>query len=89
MKSKWANTRRFAYALPAIHAILLTIFCLKDIEGIVEEIGIIDFPLTIAASPVLMNVDVSVFWIVLYYFMCGSGLWYFAGKVLDRWIAVD
>ncbi len=81
---EWANARRFAYGLPVLHGVLLVVFCVKDLQGIVEEIGIVDFPLTILASPVLMNVDVSVLVIVLYYLVCGSALWYFVGKALDR-----
>ena len=72
-----------------LHGLLLIAFCVRDLEGIVEEIGIIDFPLTILASPVLMNVDVSGVWIVTYYLLGGSTLWYLVGRILDRWLAND
>ena len=82
--SMWINARRFAYLLPVLHTAFLVAICLTDLNEIVPKIGMIDFPLTILASPVLMNVDVSAIWVVLYYFVCGSLLWYFVGKVLDR-----
>ncbi|MGA7400951.1 MAG: hypothetical protein WBW38_13075 [Candidatus Sulfotelmatobacter sp.] len=82
--SVWTNARRFAYWLPAVHFAFLVAICLTDVNEIVPKIGIIDFPLTILASPVLMNVDFSAVWVVLYYFISGSMLWYFVGKVLDR-----
>ena len=82
--SVWTNVRRFAYLLPAVHFAFLVAVCLTDVNEIVPKIGIIDFPLTILASPVLMNVDLSAILVVLYYFVSGSVLWYFVGKFLDR-----
>lgn len=82
--SVWINARRFAYLLPAVHFALLIAICLIDLNEIVPRIGIIDFPLTILASPVLMNVDLSAISVVLYYLVSGSILWFFVGKVLDR-----
>ena len=86
--STWIKGRRFAYLLPGLHGILLLAICIRDIEDIVPRIGIIDFPLTLMASPVLMNVDVWVAWIVLYYLVFGSLLWYFAGKMVDRFLEI-
>ena len=84
----WMNARRFAYLLPVLHFAFLAAICLTDVNEIVPKIGIVDFPLTIVASPVLMNVDLSAIWIVLYYFVSGSILWYFVGKVLDRLVGM-
>ena len=84
--SVWANARRFAYLLPTVHFVFLVAIALTDVNEIVPKIGIIDFPLTILASPVLMNVDLSAVWVVLYYFVSGSMLWYLVGKVLDRFL---
>jgi len=82
--SIWINACRFAYLLPVLHFGFLVAICLTDANEIVPKIGMIDFPLTLLASPILMNVDLSVIWEVLYYLASGSVLWYFAGKVLDR-----
>lgn len=84
----WVNARRFAYLLPGIHVVFLVAICLTDVNEIVPKIGMVDFPLTILASPVLMNVDLSAVWLVLYYFVSGSILWYFVGRVLDRWVGI-
>ena len=84
--SVWMNARRFAYLLPSVHFAFLVAICLRDVNEIVPKIAMIDFPLTILASPVLMNVDLSAIWVVLYYFVSGSILWYFIGKVLDRFV---
>ena len=84
----WVNARRFAYLLPGIHVVFLVAICLTDVNEIVPKIGMVDFPLTIVASPVLMNVDLSAVWLVLYYFVSGSILWYFVGRVLDRWVGI-
>jgi len=84
--SIWMNARRFAYLLPGIHVAFLVAICLTDVNEIVPKIGLIDFPLTILASPVLMNVDLPAIWVVLYYFVSGSMLWYFVGRVLDRFV---
>jgi hypothetical protein len=43
-----------------------------------------DFPLTILASPILMNREVGIVWVVLYYGLFGGLLWYFIGRVFDR-----
>ena len=82
--SVWTDARRFAYWLPAVHFAALVVICLTDVNEIVPKIGIVDFPLTILASPVLMNVNLSAGWVVLYYFISGSILWFFVGKVLER-----
>jgi hypothetical protein len=85
----WRHVRCFAYLLPGLHFVLLVAVCLTDVQGIVEKIGMIDFPLTLLASPILMNVPISGVWVVIYYLIAGSLLWYFAGKGLDRWFATD
>jgi len=77
---------RFAYVLPALHLGFLIVVCVRNIEDIVPKIGMIDFPLTLLASPVLMNIDLSAIWVFIYYLVSGSLLWYFVGKVIDRWI---
>jgi len=77
---------RFAYLLPALHFTFLVVVCVRNIEEIVPKIGVIDFPLTLLASPVLMNVDLSAIWVFIYYLVAGSFLWYFVGKVIDRWM---
>ena len=43
-----------------------------DLNGLVERIGIPDFPVILVASPVLMNVDVSAIWVVLYFAVVGT-----------------
>jgi hypothetical protein len=73
-----------AYLLPAIHLCFIAAICVKDVKDIVPRIGMIDFPLTIIASPVLMNVDMSVVWIVLYYATFGSLFWYLIGRGVDK-----
>jgi hypothetical protein len=59
------------------------------VNEIVPRIGMIDFPLTLLASPVLMNIDVSEILIVLYYLIFGTVLWYVLGKFLDRMIGIE
>jgi hypothetical protein len=73
--------------MPALHGVLLVTVCLTDIEGIVQRVGIVDFPLTVLASPVLMNVDVSAFWVVLYYLFFGTFFWWLVGRLIDRLFA--
>ena len=95
MQTRWISVdrgalrkiRRFAYLLPTLHFVILLGVCLTDVGGIVQKLGIVDFPLTLLAAPVLMNVDVSGVWVVIYYLVAGSALWYLAGKGLDRWTA--
>jgi len=77
---------RFAYLLPALHFGFLIVVCVRNIEDIVPKIGMIDVPLTLLASPVLMNVNLSATWVFIYYLVAGSFLWYFVGKVIDRWV---
>jgi hypothetical protein len=55
-----------------------------DVREIVPRIGMADFPLTILASPILMNREVGIVWVVLYYGLFGGLLWYFIGRVFDR-----
>jgi hypothetical protein len=81
---KWL---RFAYGLSAAHFVFLCFICFKDLDGIVERIGMLDFPLTLVASPVLMNIDLSIVWIVLYYAVGGTLWWYVVGRFLDRLIS--
>lgn len=70
--------------MPLFHFVILVAVCIWDVQEIVPRVGIVDFPLTLLASPVLMNIDVSLIWIVLYYFLAGSFLWYLIGKGVDR-----
>ena len=76
--------RRFAVLMPLVHFVILVAVCVKDVQDIVPKVGIVDFPLTLLASPVLMNIDLPVIWIVLYYLLAGSFLWYWIGKGVDR-----
>jgi len=76
--------RVFAYLLPAIHLCCLAATCIRNADDIVPRIGMIDFPLTIVASPILMNFDMSVVWIGLYYAAFGSLFWYLIGRGVDK-----
>ena len=79
-----AVRKRFAYALGGLHFGALFVICVKDMEAIVQRIGLIDFPLTLLASPILMNVDVSPVWVVLYYAIFGTLMWYGLGRLVDK-----
>jgi hypothetical protein len=70
--------------LPAFHLGFVIIICIRDLEGIVERLGIADFPLTLLASPVLMNRGVAAAWVVLYFALFGSLWWYLLGRMFDR-----
>lgn len=83
-KSKVKLPIRFAYLLPSLHLCFLMFISFTDRESVVEKMGMPDFPVTLVASPVLMNVDVSLFWIVLYFAVCGSLWWYLLGRFFDR-----
>ena len=83
------NARSFACLLPFLHFVVLFAICVTGVNEIVPRIGMIDFPLTLLASPVLMNIDVSEILIVLYYLIFGTVLWYVLGKFLDRMIGIE
>jgi|HubBroStandDraft_6_1064221.scaffolds.fasta_scaffold613089_2 hypothetical protein len=87
-KSKLKLGIRFAYLLPALHLCFLAAVCVTDAQSVIPRMGIADFPVTLLASPVLMNVDVSVVWVVLYFAVCGSLWWYLLGRFLDRFVGL-
>jgi hypothetical protein len=76
--------RVFVYLFPAVHLCYMVVACFRNLNGFIPQIGMIDFPLTLIASPILMNVDMSVVWIVLYYALCGSLFWYLIGRGADK-----
>ncbi len=87
--SSLTELRRFRVLMPLLHFVILIAVCVKDVQDIIPKVGIVDFPLTLLASPILMNIDVSVIWIVLYYFLAGSFLWYWIGKGIDRLLRME
>lgn len=75
---------RFAYVLPVVHSCFVAAICASNLNDLISKAGIVDFPLTILASPILMNVDLAPVWVVLYYGLCGGLLWYGVGRLVDR-----